>query len=116
MRCFSRILVSIGLDPMGPTTASYKSQPVERSSPSGLPGWKQRLDGSTVWVDRNDPELLSLLTMRDSVLEMKPANRFRFYHAGTFGKYGVADQSLLPSGQAQWRASQRAALVVAGQL
>ncbi len=50
-------LVSIGLAPMGPTTASYKSQPVERSSPSGLTGWKQRLDGSTAGIGRNDPDL-----------------------------------------------------------
>ena len=38
------------------------------------------------------------------------------YYGKTFGKYGVADQSLLPLGQAQWRASQRDALDVAGQL
>ena len=37
-------MVSFGLAPMGPATSSYIRQLAEESSPSGLSGWKQRLD------------------------------------------------------------------------
>ena len=79
------VLVSVGLAPMGPTTSSYICQPVERSSPSGLPGWEQRLDRSQTGTEQ--PNLIPLLNNLAEVQGMKPAYRF-IDDVGMFGKYG----------------------------
>ena len=78
------VLVSVGLDPMGPTTSSYVSQPVERSSSSGLTGWEQRLSSSPSGTERAEPNLISLFNYLAYVQGMKPAYRF-IDDVGTFG-------------------------------
>ena len=84
-------LVSVGLDPMGPTTASYISQPVGRGSPACPDGSndstaRRQEQNKTPAIFRPESVALSLLDNLAYLKGMKAAYRFS-NDVGTFGNY-----------------------------